>query len=298
MTTSTTTTSTTITSPSITSPSITGAAAANPSAGYRSPPTHPATRSASASLRALPTTLRSEWIKLSTIRSNTAIVAVTILLNGLVSWAIANFVTDEGELFVDKVFAFSTLFTAVFAAVAGILIFSSEAQHGTLAPTLTAQPARLVIATAKTFVAAAFGAVLGTAGLVAGLIGASASDIETGDASTIVGTGLWAILYVTLASILGLGIGMVARHGTAGIAGLLVWWLVVENLLNAFLDPRLSRFLPFVAGHKLLPLDNANASIETLDAALTRTQDALVFGAYAAIALTIGTTLLCRRDTN
>jgi len=258
----------------------------------------PAARTRNETLKALPTTLRSEWIKLSTIRSNTAILALTVALNGLVSWAIANFVTDEGELFVDKVFAFSTLFTAVFAAVAGILIFSSEAQHGTLAPTLTAQPARLALATAKTLTAAAFGAVLGAAGLAAGLVGASASDIETGDASSILGTSLWAVLFVSLASVLGLGIGMIARHSTAAISGLLVWWLVVESLLNAFLDQRLSRLLPFVAGNGLLPLDDPAASTEALGATLSNTENALVFGGYATLALTIGTVLLCRRDTN
>jgi ABC-2 type transport system permease protein len=258
----------------------------------------PATRSQNDTLKALPTTLKSEWIKLSTIRSNKAIVVLTIALNGLVSWAVANFVTEQGELFVDEVFAFSTVFTAVFAAVAGILIFSSEAQHGTLAPTLTAQPARLAIATAKTLTAAAFGAVLGAAGLIAGIAGASIAGIETGDTSTIVDTSLWAVLFVSLASILGLGVGMIARHSTAAISGLLVWWLVVENLLNAFVDPRFSRFLPFVAGNGLLAIEDDTASIETLSAALTRTEDALVFGGYAAIALTIGTVLLYRRDTN
>jgi len=258
----------------------------------------PAARTRNKTLKALPTTLRSEWIKLSTIRSNTAILALTVALNGLVSWAIANFVTDEGELFVDKVFAFSTLFTAVFAAVAGILIFSSEAQHGTLAPTLTAQPARLALATAKTLTAAAFGAVLGAAGLAAGLVGASASDIETGDASSILGTSLWAVLFVSLASVLGLGIGMIARHSTAAISGLLVWWLVVESLLNVFLDQGRSRLLPFVAGNGLLPLADPAASTEALSATLSNTENALVFGGYATLALTIGTVLLCRRDTN
>lgn len=258
----------------------------------------PARRAPNDTLRAFPTTLKSEWIKVSTIRSNSAILALTIALNGLVSWAIANFVTDEGELFVNTLFAFSTLFTAVFAAVAGILVFSSEAQHGTLAPTLTAQPARLVIAAAKTLTAAAFGAVLGATGLIAGLVGASISDIETGDASTILGTSLWATLFVSLAAVLGLGIGMIARNSTVAISGLLVWWLVVENMLNAFIDPRLARFLPFVAGNGLLPLDDPAASIEALSISLTRTEDALIFGGYAAIALAIGTMLLSRRDTN
>ncbi len=258
----------------------------------------PATRSQKDTLRALPTTLKSEWIKLSTIRSNGAILALTIALNAVVSWAVANFVTDEGELFVDKVFAFSTLFTTVFAAIAGILIFSSEAQHGTLAPTLTAQPARLVTATAKALVAALFGALLGATGLIAGLVGASASDIETGDASSILGTSLWATLFVALASVLGLGIGMIARHSTAAISGLLIWWLVVENLLNVFIDARLARFLPFVAGNGLLQLDDPAASVGSLSIALTRTENALIFGGYAAVALVIGTVLLHRRDNN
>ena len=258
----------------------------------------PVTRSQNDALKALPTTLNSEWIKLSTIRSNKAMLALTIALNGVVSWAAAKFVTEQGELFVDEVFAFSTIFTAVFASVAGILIFSSEAQHGTLTPTLTAQPARLVIAASKTLIAAAFGAVLGAAGLIAGFIGASMAGIETGDTSTIIDTSLWAVVFVSVASILGLGVGMVARHSTAAISGLLVWWLVVENLLNAFVDPRFSRFLPFVAGNGLLAIEDDTASIETLNAALTRTEDLLIFGGYAAAALTIGTVLLYRRDTN
>lgn len=267
-------------------------------ATYQPATDQPATRSQNDSLKAIPTTLRSEWIKLSTVRSNKAILALTVVLNGLVSWAVAAFVTEQGELFVDEVFAFSTVFTAVFAAVAGILIFSSEAQHGSLAPTLTAQPARLVIATAKTLTALAFGAVLGAAGLLAGIVGASIAGIETGNVSMITETSLWAVLFVSLASILGLGVGMIARHSTAAISSLLVWWLVVENLLNAFVDPKFSRFLPFVAGNGLLAIEDDTASVEALAAALTRTQDALILGSYGAIALTIGTTLLYRRDTN
>lgn len=261
---------------------------------YQPTSPRPILRSKSDALAALPTALRSEWIKLSTIRSNKAILALTVALNGLMSWAIASFVTDEGVLYVDGVFSFSTVFTAVFAAVAGILIFSSEAQHGTLAPTLTAQPSRVVIAAAKTLIASAFGAVLGAAGLMAGLAGALAGPIATGNSSTIIDTSLWAVLYVSLASMLGLGIGMIARHSTAAISGLLVWWLVVENLLNVFVDSRFSRFLPFVAGNGLLAFSDDTASIGTL----TRTEDALVFGAYAAIALIIGTVLLHQRDNN
>ena len=257
----------------------------------------PATRSRNDNLRALPSSLRSEWIKISTIRSNGAILALTIALNGIVSWAVAEFVTDQGELFVEGVFSFSTVFTAVFAAIAGILIFSSEAQHGTLAPTLTAQPVRLVTAAAKMIIAVAFGTVLGAAGLAVGIAGAKVAGLRMGDTAAIVETSLWALLYVSLATLLGLGVGMIARNGTAAISGLLVWWLVVESLFTVVVDPRISRFMPFAAGNGLVAFDD-DVSAEALAAALTRTEGALVFGGYVAVALAIGAVLLQRRDTN
>lgn len=47
-----------------------------------------------------------------------------------------------------------------------------------------------------------------------------------------------------------------------------------------------------------LGLEDDMASVDTLTAALTRTENALIFGGYAALAITIGTVLLYRRDTN
>ena len=60
------------------------------------------------------------------------------------------------------------------AAVAGILMFTGEAQHGTLAVTLAARPARWVIVAAKTITAAGVGLALGATGMVAGFAGAAA----------------------------------------------------------------------------------------------------------------------------
>jgi len=98
--------------------------------------------------------------------------------------------------------------------------------------------------------------------------------------------------------VLGLGVGMIVRHSAAAISGLLVWWLVAENLLWAFLPATVSRFLPFYAGGALLGVDVDPNTPETIAVALTRTQDALVFGGFAAAALVAGTVLLHRRDTN
>ena len=148
------------------------------------------------------------------------------------------------------------MLTAVFAAVAGILLFTSEAQHGTLATALTAQPARWVIAAAKTVDgrrdrtrarSSRDGRRVSSAPWLGGL--------ELGDTSIMATTTLWALLFTALAAALRAG----RRHDRPPQLrrhlGLLVWWLVVENLLTLFLPERISRFLPFVAGNNLLGIE-------------------------------------------
>jgi len=252
-----------------------------------------ATRTARDSIKAYPTTLKAERIKLFSLRSNKAMIALTAVVSGFVTWAISTYVTDQ-VFTVTEVFTSATIFTAVFAAVGGILMFTSEAQHGTLGPTLSAQSSRAVIVAAKTHMAASYGALLGTVGLAGGFVGAYLGPIAMGDTSTIVSTGFWAIIFSSTAAMLGLGVGMIARHSTAAVSGLLVWWLVVENLLSVFLDERFARFLPFVAGNGMLAGDPAEP---VSDLALSTMQNAQVFGAYALAALAIGTFLLYKRDT-
>ena len=257
----------------------------------------PATRSPIDDLKAFPTVLKSEWIKLSSLRANRAILAFTAIVGGFVSWAVATLVTDE-VLVVSEVFVFSTVLTAAFAAVAGILLFTAETQHGTLAGALTAQPARWVIAGAKTITATALGIALGATGLATAAAGAVVGGLDLGDTPSMAATTGWALLFTTLATLLGLGVGMVVRHGSGAISGLLVWWLVVENLLALFLPEQATRFLPFFAGNSLLGIASDFATPESMAVALTRPENALVFGGYTAVALAVGTVLLYRRDTN
>src|SRR5690348_8636607 len=75
------------------------------------------TRTTRDDFRAVPTVLTSEWIKLSTVRANKAILGLTVAINGFAAWAVATSVKDE-VLTVSKVFVFPALLTAVLAAVA------------------------------------------------------------------------------------------------------------------------------------------------------------------------------------
>jgi len=246
-------------------------------------------------LAAIPTVLRSEWIKLSSLRSSKVVVGLTAAIGFLVSLAVAILVTDE-VLMVSEVFVYSTVLTALIASVMGILVFSSEAQHGTLGAVLSAQRARWIIAACKTATAAACGLALGAAGMTAGFAGAAVGGLAMGNPSTIAATSAWALVFTAMSAVLGLGIGIVVQHSAVAISGLLMWWLVLENLLIVFLPETIVRFLPYVAGFRMLGVASDFDTPEAVAVALTRAQSTVVFGSFAAVALALGTSLLYRRE--
>jgi hypothetical protein len=134
--------------------------------------------------------------------------------------------------------------------------------------------------------------------MAAGYVGAVVGGLELGDTSGMAATTLWALVFTSLAALFGLGVGMIVRHGSGAISSLLVWWLVVENLLTLFLPATVSRFLPFFAGNGLLAIQSDTATADSIAVALSRPENALLFGGYTFALLIIGTVLLYRRDTN
>ena len=238
----------------------------------------------------LASSLRSEWIKLATVRSPRAILALTIAVGGTAAFMVARFV-DETDVNVATVFGFSAVFTAVFAAVSGILSYTTEAEHHTAHQTFAAEPQRGVVVAAKTLVTAAYAAVLGLAGLAAGAAGAALGGVEAGDTSTMPATVAWATGFAVLAGVLGLGIGLIARHSAAAISGVLVWWLVVENLVSVFAPERVVRLMPFFAGNGMLEIVEEGERI-----AFDRPLTSVIFATYAIGALLIGLAMTARTD--
>lgn len=232
-----------------------------------------------------------------TIRTNRAILLLTVVGGLLMSWLVAKFVTDNG-LDVTEVGFFWTTVVSMLAAISGILLFGSEVQHGTLAAAVTARPVRWVIALAKTLTAAGLGMLLGAVGTASGFAGAVTAGLGAGDTASIPATVGWALLFTSLSAVLGLGIGMILRHSAAAVGGLLVWGFVLEPLLNNFLPARVARFMPFVAGNHMLAYKSDINAVKSMAAEMTRTENALIFGGYTALALIVGTVLLHRQDTN
>jgi ABC-2 type transport system permease protein len=263
--------------------------------------TLPTSRAAEPTLTAgharLAAALRSEWIKSTTVRTNKAILIGAFVFSSLLSWATAAFYTDE-VLTVAKAFLFSTWLTAVLAVIAGVLSFTAEVQHGTLAAAVAAQPARWPIVAAKAVVAIGYGLVLGVTGLATGFVGALAGGIEIGDTSGIPAVVGWALLYTCGSAVLGLGVGMIVRHSAGAVAGVLVWWFVIEGLLIQFAPAEVVRFLPFDAGFRTLGVGPSYDSPEFVASALSNAAHASIFWGYVLAALAIGTVLLHRRDAD
>lgn len=276
--------------------------AALPSATRTDPHQPPATRHRGDDIAALPAALRSEWIKIRSVRSTPALVGAVVVIGVLLSWIIATFVKTDPDTHlpftIGQTFIFSTWLTTILAVVMGTLLFTSEVQHGTLANAVTAQPARWVTVAAKAVIGSGLGLVMGVAGMAAGFGGAVLGGLDTGDTSGALTAAAWGLLLTALAPLLGLGIGMIIRHSAGAVTTVLVWALVLENVITGFAPAKVGRFLPFSAAAGLLAIKRAGATSETLAVSFSRVGDALLFSGYIILAITIGTALLYRSDDN
>jgi ABC-2 type transport system permease protein len=185
--------------------------------------------------------LRGELIKIMTTR--TTVMFATGLL-GLVVLAAAihllGFPVDEltdGASQQRVLIDVSINLGTAIAAIAGSTAATSEFRHGTIRPTLLADPRRQRMFTSKLIAHTGIGVLLGVTAtataLVCGIGFLSARNIpETfgaGDAVQLVvggsiAAGLWALI--------GVGVGAIARSQAPVTIGLLAWMLFIENLLR------------------------------------------------------------------
>jgi ABC-2 type transport system permease protein len=110
-------------------------------------------------------------------------------------------------------------------------------------------------------------------------------------------TAMWGLLLTTIAPVLGLGIGMILRHSAAAVSILLVWAFVLENIARTLIPVSAARYMPFSAANGMLGISSATDTPESIAAALSPLQNAVLFGGYAFALLAIGTALFYRRDT-
>jgi ABC-2 type transport system permease protein len=182
----------------------------------------------------------------------------------------------------------------VFAALAGIMLVTSEYRFGTIRPTLLFTPRRGQVIVAKLAAGVLAGLVFGVIGeglvLAVGLgilegrgieISLGGGDVARLVAGTLVGSALWGAI--------GVGLGAIVRNQVGAVIALLAWGFVVENLLFGFV-PSLGRLGPVHAENALIGLTTPHLlPAATAGAPLI---------AWAGVLSIIGFGLTQRRDVN
>lgn len=261
------------------------------------PVVEPRIREGNERFRALTGALHSEWIKVTSLRSSLVMLLVVGIAGLVVSWAVASF-SNEDVSSVETAWFYWTPVVAVLAAVVGVQLFTADLQHGTMSAMLVVQPSRRIVVLAKVGVVAIAGFLLGILSVVSGVVGAAASGVEWGDATNIVANIPWALGYTTLSALLGLGMGLLVRSGAIAIAGVLIWGLIIEGLLALFLPAEIGRFLPFLAGDRMVALESEFLNTGTASVQLTQYEGALVLAGYALLLLVAGALSFQQRDAS
>jgi hypothetical protein len=243
--------------------------------------------------------LRSELLKITSIRLSVGMIA------GAAGYVVINVVAlvfaagQQGVPALTDPASVRTVFAAAGAAspivlVAGILGMTTEYRFMTVTPTFLATPRRSRVLAAKLVVNAAYGLVIAVVcsvvatGLGAILLGfkthapVAASTVVQIDAGTLLGYALFAVV--------GVSVGALVRNQIAAILGGLLWTLVVEGLLVAFV-PAVGRWLPGGALRSTLQASTFNGGH-----LLPAWAGAVVLLAYAVAFAVLAARTTLRRD--
>jgi ABC-2 type transport system permease protein len=253
--------------------------------------------------------LRSEWIKLRSLRSTVwsylilvvAFLGMAALMGSSLRYTAEGTIPAEQQLhFLAMASTFGVFFGQLIVAVLGVLVISGEYSTGMIRSTLTAVPRRLPALVAKAVVLFVTTFVVGLvssigAYLVASPILASqgihGSLFEPELLKAIVG----GALYLGLVSLFALGVGFVLRSSAGGISAALGVLLIL---------PVIFQLIPAKWAHDVLPylLSNAGQNMFGLTAspaapgALEGWQNLLVVLAWVVVSIVTGAILLKRRD--
>jgi ABC-2 type transport system permease protein len=260
-------------------------------------------RSAAAILVA---TLRSEWIKLRSVRSTVwSLLATVVLTVGLGALFCSARVARwdrlrpaQRLLFDPTNFSLNGVFLAQLAVgVLGVLVVTSEYATGQIRATFGATPQRGLVLTAKVVVFAVVTFLVGlVASVTAFLVGQSIlarkqASVTLGDPGVLRAV-IGCAAYLALLGVFAIGVGVILRR-TAGAIAVVVGVVLVLPILTNFLPdpwgPDISKYLPGQAG-------TAMFRVVPLPDRLSPGAGLAVLAAWAIGSLVLGAILLLRRD--
>ncbi|GAA3598431.1 ABC transporter permease [Klugiella xanthotipulae] len=172
--------------------------------------------------------LRSEWIKLSSLRSTWWSLGTVVVLAITASFMIANTSTPQSGSSAEMIHTsvmvgnFSIFITSLIAASLGVIVASGEYSTGMIRSTLTAVPRRLPTLWAKagvlfaclfvTGLITSFGGFLLTQGILSGK-GLGAALTDDGALVALISGGV----FLGLIGMMAFGLGSITRSGAGGI---------------------------------------------------------------------------------
>jgi ABC-2 type transport system permease protein len=248
--------------------------------------------------------LRSEFRKLTTVRSTYWALAAVVVSNVAVAALLAIFLpghmSAHQKMTIDsvRVSLGGLHLSQVAAGVLGVLVITSEYGTGMIRATFAAVPQRRLLLTAKTAVFTATALITGTASCLAAYF-AFQAFLPAGDAMrtsladpgvlrAVTGAGL----YLTVLGLLGLGLGAIIRSSAGAIAtllGLLFVPTLLVSLLPQSWQDTIGGYLPMNAGEAIIAVQHEAHILQPWPGFG-------VFSLYAAAALAAGFVLITRRD--
>lgn len=240
--------------------------------------------------------IRAELLKIRTTRTTTALILAMValillitLLTGLLSHP-SGLMGKENQR---TLLSVSSL-AGVFAALAGVLLVTSEYRFGTIRPTILFNPLRSRVLAAKVVAGASAGIAFGVLGEAIGwAVGYATLDgrgitvvLSSGDIllltlGGLAGTALWGAI--------GAGLGAIIHNQVGAIIALLAWGLVVDNLLFG-LAPSVGRLTPTRASDALMGLREHHL--------LAPSAGAITLIAWTGVLAVVGIALSVRQDIN
>jgi ABC-2 type transport system permease protein len=257
--------------------------------------------------------LRSEFVKLTSLRSTVGLLAA-IIVTGLGVSAVLGVTAESAGVpdapsvgfMLDQVTIGTVLFGQLIAGVLGVLVISAEYSSGTIQSTLIAVPARGVVLAAKAVVvfvtatAAALVALFGSWALTYPMF--AALGIEVGlTAPGVVPALVGAAVYIGFSGILGLGIGTLLRSVAAAVATVISIILLLPIVLSVLPASTLVRNLHLLSMSKAGDaMSNApefgGILLDLADGYVSYGAGWLVAAAWAGIFVVMGAVQLRRKD--
>ena len=251
-----------------------------------------------------PQVLRSEWIKLWSLRSTywTMLATVAAMVLIAVMLGVASMVDEQldGRMAIGMGYSFAQAVVAVL----GVLTITGEYSTGMIRSTLAAVPTRLPVLAAKAVLVAGLGFVLGVVGVALSyvvsfpLLGADgAANVSDPQVQRVFwGSGL----YLAGVGLLGLGLGALIRHTAGAVALILgvllllpsVWQLL---MMTSEWFTKAYPYLPSTAGERIATPEVATA-IADAPQVLAPWVGFGVFMGYVTVILIAAGILLRRRD--